>query len=145
MALGVLCHSPYHLIGGSLRILIKVPHYPYRTTFVLQSILRSHTYHPHVLQVIPTVGVGGEGAEGEKKLTAQLKHFRNLVDEQASKVPYTLNFLDPYIVQQLRDMHTCNSLNRFIANLNTLAFIAKPCAEFSRTRSMHGLGWNLDR
>ena len=37
-------------------------------------------------QVIPTVGVSGEGAENEKKVAVQLKHFRNLVDENASKV-----------------------------------------------------------
>ena len=37
-------------------------------------------------QVIPTVGVSGDGAEGEKKVAVQLKHFRNLVDENASKV-----------------------------------------------------------
>ena len=37
-------------------------------------------------QVIPTVGVSGTGAESEKKVAAQLKHFRNLVDEKASKV-----------------------------------------------------------
>lgn len=49
-----------------------------------------------ITQVIPTVGVGGEGAEGEKKLTAQLKHFRNLVDEQASKVPHTPDPRIPY-------------------------------------------------
>jgi len=36
--------------------------------------------------VIPTVGVSGEGAENEKKVAVQLKHFRNLVDENASKV-----------------------------------------------------------
>lgn len=59
---------------------------------MLQGVV--HTFAPQKIeiqnavltQVVPTVGVGGEGAEGEKKVAAQLKHFRNLVDEQASKV-----------------------------------------------------------
>ena len=41
-----------------------------------------------LMQVIPTVGVSGDGAEGEKKVATQLKHFRNLVDENASKVRF---------------------------------------------------------
>lgn len=37
-------------------------------------------------KVVPTVGGSAEGGEGEKQRAAMLKHFRNLVDENASKV-----------------------------------------------------------
>lgn len=41
-------------------------------------------------QVIPTVGV--EGENGEKNLRSMLKHFRNLVDENASKANFLAAF-----------------------------------------------------
>ncbi|KAK9840432.1 hypothetical protein WJX74_009841 [Apatococcus lobatus] len=41
-------------------------------------------------QVIPTVGVGGD--DGDKKNAAMLKHFRNLVDETASKARFLSTF-----------------------------------------------------
>ena len=42
------------------------------------------------MQVIPTVGVGGD--DGDKKNAAMLKHFRNLVDETASKARFLSSF-----------------------------------------------------
>ena len=42
------------------------------------------------LQVVPTVGVGGEDAE--KCAARMVKHFRNLVDETASKAKFLLAF-----------------------------------------------------
>lgn len=41
-------------------------------------------------QVIPTVGVDGENADRNKR--AMLKHFRNLVDETASKASFLAAF-----------------------------------------------------
>jgi hypothetical protein len=45
---------------------------------------------PCPLQVVPTVGMGGD--DGEKKNATMLKHFRNLMDETASKQ----RFLAPF-------------------------------------------------
>ena len=45
--------------------------------------------HPSV-QVIPTVGVDGDNADKNKR--AMLKHFRNLVDETASKATFLAAF-----------------------------------------------------
>ena len=42
------------------------------------------------MQVIPTVGVGGD--DSDKKNAAMLKHFRNLVDETASKARFLSSF-----------------------------------------------------
>jgi len=40
------------------------------------------------VQVIPTVGVGSDGPEADKKCTAILKHFRGLLDETANKAAF---------------------------------------------------------
>lgn len=55
-------------------------------------------------QVIPTVGVEGENAE--RNLRSMLKHFRNLVDENASKATFLAAFKGKQSLNRTESTHS---------------------------------------